>query len=97
VEVRVEETDFIEVVVPVAARGINSFQKLQLSDLKSGVEVFLSKISSIFDNIPSAIGEFDLKEFTVTAEINAQGSLSILGTGIQTSGKGGITFKFVKP
>lgn len=38
-----------------------------------------------------------LEEVTLSAEVNAKGELSILGTGGEMGGSGGITLKFVKP
>ena len=40
--------------------------------------------------------QFKLTEFTISAEISAKGSLSLLGTGGEMGGKGGLTFKFTR-
>jgi hypothetical protein len=65
--------------------------------LRDRVASFLRGISQSVLSAPAVIGEFNLTEVTITAEVTASGTVNLLGTGIETGGSGGITFTFTRP
>ena len=72
----------------------NALKSVQVDALANNVNVFITQIQSILDKTPTEVGQFKFTEFTVSAEISAKGALIIMGSGIETEGKGGLTFKF---
>lgn len=72
-------------------------KEIKVDILGKNVNLFIAQIGSIIDNTPEKIDKFKLTQISVTAEISAKGSLVLLGTGVETEGKGGITFVFTKP
>ena len=69
---------------------------LKVDVLAENVNLFMSQIESILEKTPEDVGEgkFRFTEFTVSAEISAKGALVLMGTGVEATGKGGLTFKF---
>jgi hypothetical protein len=84
---------------------------LNVSELKSQMQDLLEVVNHLFDPAePTAAmspsssspqapsqGVLRLDEVTLTVEVNAKGQLSILGTGGELGGSGGISLKFVRP
>jgi len=67
---------------------------LSVKELRDNLDKFLSSLSSSFSALPDSLAGFNLDSFSVTAEITAKGHVSLLGTGGELAGKGGITFTF---
>ena len=76
--------------------GVNANQ------LKTQLQELVSTVNALFDTsqpdpiVESAHG-LQLEEITLSVQVNAKGELSILGTGGEIGGSGGITLKFVRP
>lgn len=77
------------------ARGKSS-KEIQVDVLGENVNLFIAQIGSILEKTPDHIEKFRLTQIAVSAEISAKGSLILLGTGVETEGKGGITFVFTR-
>ena len=75
------------------SRG-SSLRELPIEVLAENINIFLFEIETILQKAPQDLGKFQFTEVTVSAEISAQGKLVLLGTGLETSAKGGLTFKF---
>jgi len=75
-------------------RGPVAFEQLKVDVLAESVNLFLTQIEGMLEKTPDQVGKFRFTEFTVTAEVSAEGSLMLLGTGGKVAGKGGLTFKF---
>ena len=69
-------------------------KEIPVETLSENVNIFLAKIESILKKAPEEAGNFKLVELAVTAEVSAKGGLALMGTGIEASAKGGLTFKF---
>lgn len=70
--------------------------------LKSQLQDLVATVNELFDvNQPNPITEpapgLQLEEITLSVQVNAKGELSILGTGGEIGGSGGITLKFARP
>lgn len=77
-------------------RKKSGIRELSAEELGSGVRLFLGQMNEVLRESPSNIGKFKFKEFVVSAEIGASGKLTLLGTGVEGSAKGSLTFKFEK-
>lgn len=54
----------------------------------------IANLRQAFAGLRDAGGDLPLKSVEVSFEISASGSINILGTGVETSGTGGITLTF---
>lgn len=79
----------------IDARGMHN-QELQVDVLGENINLFITQIGAILDKTPDHIEKFRLTQIAVTAEISAKGSLILLGTGVETEGKGGLSFVFTR-
>ena len=61
-------------------------------DLATQVKDFLDAMSDVIMKAPPEVGGFKLDSLTISVEISAKGTLSLLGTGGEVGGKGGLTF-----
>ena len=61
-------------------------------ELKKRVATFLGEMKSIVQELPGKLGEFKLDEISISVEISASGKVSLLGSGAELQGKGGLTF-----
>lgn len=68
---------------------------LEVSALKHQMRTLLNVVSDIFDQA-DAHSSMALSEVELTVEINAEGQVSLIGTGSKTSNKGAITLKFTR-
>jgi len=57
-----------------------------LREIANGLEVALRDLR--------AVGDFELTELTLQAQVNGEGGVSLLGTGGKLGASGGITLKF---
>jgi hypothetical protein len=60
--------------------------------LQKRLEALLGKVRKLIENTPAYLGQFGLDSITLTVEISAKGQVSLLGTGGEVGGKGGISF-----
>lgn len=60
------------------------------------VEDFMSSMRDVISGLATTAGEYHLDQVQVTVEVSAKGQLSLLGTGGELAGKGGLTFTFKK-
>lgn len=61
--------------------------------LRDNLDGFLRGIQSVVGAIPEHVGAFRLTEITLSAEISASGKVSLMGSGAEMTGTGGIAFK----
>lgn len=88
-----DETILVSVADATPSRG-NRVKPLDVGIVAKNVNLFLTQIESILEETPEDVGKFKFTEFTISAEISAKGALVIMGTGVETTGSGGLTFKF---
>jgi hypothetical protein len=68
--------------------------RLRAEVLADNVSQLLTVLGGVFARAPATVGPMQMDSITLTAEIGAEGSLALLGTGGKLSGKGGLTFTF---
>jgi hypothetical protein len=61
-------------------------------ELERRLRQFLEAMKEVVQKVPEHYGEYKLETVSFTAEISAKGAVSLLGSGGELSGKGGITF-----
>jgi hypothetical protein len=89
-----ENPEIVVITADAVVTRAGGSRKIPVQALAEGVESFLQHIAGVVERAPSAVGAFELTELTLSAEVTAQGKLVLLGTGVETGAKGGITFKF---
>lgn len=57
---------------------------------------FMTTVGDVIGGLAARAGEYELAQVEVNVEISAKGQLSLLGTGGELAGKGGLTFTFKK-
>jgi len=70
--------------------------EIAVAELKERVATFVESLGEIVGATPAEVGTYRLNEVTVSAEVSAKGTVSILGTGGELGGSGGMTFKFIR-
>jgi hypothetical protein len=65
---------------------------LKTSVLRSNLKAFLGTISDLVAGVPESVAPFDLDEIELTVEINAEGSVQLVG-GLKVGASGGITLR----
>ncbi|HYK83943.1 MAG TPA: hypothetical protein VEV19_01165 [Ktedonobacteraceae bacterium] len=58
------------------------------------MNLFIQNMGKVLDNTPEKLGNFHFDEFEIHAEISADGTLAILGSGVHAGGSGGLRFVF---
>jgi hypothetical protein len=75
-------------------RGLGRPVKINIDALSNNVKEFVGQIGEVLKSIPDSCEGFELAEFEFNAEVSAKGTLSLLGTGGEVAGKGGLKFVF---
>lgn len=78
----------------VATRGGGRLKQQNVDELSVNINVFLEQMGSVLEKTPEKIGKFHFDEFEVHAEVTSQGTLAVLGTGLQAGVAGGLRFVF---
>ncbi|MEU5632772.1 hypothetical protein ACH47C_13975 [Streptomyces rishiriensis] len=73
-----------------------SRQEIPVSDLRQRVGNFVGALGDVLSATPVSLKGYQLREVTVSAEVTAKGTLSILGSGGEVGGTGGLTFTFTR-
>lgn len=68
--------------------------EVDVDKLSSNMKLFLEQIGNMLEQTPERVGQFRFEEFEISAEVTAQGTLAILGTGLQAGATGGLRFVF---
>jgi hypothetical protein len=66
-------------------------------ELRDRLGRFLNGMQHVLSGLPEQFGELRLDSVSISAEISAKGSVSLLGVGTEIAGKGGITFTLQRP
>ena len=65
--------------------------EVDAADLKKRIVSLLGSMQSLIDDAPEEAGKFSVESLTFSVEITAKGSVSLLGTGGEIGGRGGVT------
>jgi hypothetical protein len=77
----------------VLDRIAGRYQRTRLSaeQLRDNLGGFLDSLEPVVQRIPAVLGGFGVDTVALSAEINAKGTVSLVGTGGEVGAKGGIT------
>jgi hypothetical protein len=67
-----------------------------VEELKQSISHFLLSMKSVVEGVPATLGKFELDTVSIAVEVSAKGQVSLLGTGGEFAGKGGLTFKLTR-
>ena len=74
-------------------RGSN-LQQMKVDELAVNVDVFIQQVGKVLESTPDVLGSFHFDEFEIHAEISADGTIAILGSGVHAGASGGLRFVF---
>ena len=67
---------------------------IDVDKLADEVSAFIGGMGKTIERLSAPVGDYHLDTVSLTAEVSAKGTLSLLGTGGESTGKGGVTFTF---
>lgn len=85
--------DARKTITEAATRGV----KVSIEKLETELSHFLQLIGKVFNQAQKQVNQqtgFKLDEVELCVEITGEGEVKLLGTGIKTGTKGGLTLKF---
>jgi hypothetical protein len=71
--------------------------KVTLNAFSESMNLFLTQMEAVLENIPNTSSMFQFVELEITADINARGQLILKGTAGESSPASGIKFIFRRP
>src|SRR5947209_15720681 len=67
---------------------------LKVEELAVNINLFIEQMGTALEKTPDKLGKFHFDEFEVHADITAQGTIAVLGSGVQAGATGGLRFVF---
>ena len=91
-----DSNEILVVTSDLAAIGTRGSgpQPLKVGELAVNVNLFVQQMGKVLESTPATLGKFDFAEFEIHAEITADGTLAILGSGVHAGVSGGLRFVF---
>jgi hypothetical protein len=71
--------------------------KVTVNAFSESLNLFLSQMDAVLENIPGTASLFQLVELEIMAEINARGQIILKGTAAESGSASGIKFIFRRP
>jgi hypothetical protein len=71
-------------------------QAVPVHRLQSNVGAFVAAMGQAIESVPHLLAGYSMESIEISAEVSATGSVSLLGTGGEVSGTGGITFTLTR-
>lgn len=69
-------------------------QQMKVQELAVNVHAFIQQVGKILESAPDTLGAFHFDEFEIHAEISADGTVALLGSGVHAGASGGLRFVF---
>jgi hypothetical protein len=60
--------------------------------LAARLKEFLDTMNNVMKDVPENLGTYKVDAMTLSVEVSAKGTVSLVGTGVELAGKGGLTF-----
>jgi hypothetical protein len=70
----------------------SAIKAVSVSALKENMDRFFNQLREILDTGKDKIGEFEIDEVEVSAQITAGGEVCLLGSGVKVETEGGLKF-----
>ncbi|WIN00464.1 hypothetical protein ACTOB_004173 [Actinoplanes oblitus] len=71
-----------------------ALRQISVETVQRNLASTIAGLRQAFAGLRDAAGDLPLKSVEVSFEVSATGTITILGTGVETSGTGGITLTF---
>lgn len=78
----------------VTRGGFGGAQPLETEKLAININLFVQQMGKVLESTPETLGKFHFDEFEIHAEINADGTITVLGSGVHAGVGGGLRFVF---
>lgn len=69
-------------------------RQLKVQELSMNINLFVEQVGMLLEKTPEKLGNFHFDEFEIHADITAQGTIAVLGSGVQAGATGGLRFVF---
>ena len=69
-------------------------QLLKVEELSTNITIFVQQVGKVLESTPETVGKFHFAEFEIHAEISADGTIAVLGSGVHAGVAGGLRFVF---
>ncbi len=89
-----EDTLLVVTGEAAATRGPGGAQPLQVEKLAVNVNLFVQQMGKVLESTPEKLGRFHFDEFEIHAEVSADGTIAVLGSGVHAGVGGGLRFVF---
>lgn len=91
-----DEEEILVITSDPAALGTRGGgpQPLKIEELVVNVNVFIQQMGKVLESAPEKVGKFRFDEFEIHAEITADGTLALLGSGVHAGASAGLHFTF---
>src|SRR5438270_12595863 len=88
--------EIVVITTDLAAMGTRGGgpQSLKVEELAVNVNLFVQHMGKVLESTPETVGNFHFDEFELHAEISADGTIALLGSGIHAGATGGLRFVF---
>ena len=73
--------------------AIKHFSEVQIENLRANLDSFLKSLDKLISDTRESIGDFEISELEVFAEVDAEGKIGLFGSGLQVGGKGGLLIR----
>ncbi len=67
---------------------------IDVDKLEAEMQNFFGVMGKVIGSLSQEVGSYKVDTITVSAEVSAQGKVSLLGTGGEVGGKGGLSLTF---
>lgn len=80
------------------SRADARFQReaVKVADLEGALRAFLASMGGVLSAVPFALGEFRIDQIELSLEVSAKGAVSLLGSGGEVGGTGGVTLTLTR-
>lgn len=73
--------------------AVKRFGEVQIENLRANLDGFLRSLDKLISGTKESVGDFDFSELEVYAEVDAEGKIGLLGSGLQVGAKGGLLIR----
>jgi hypothetical protein len=70
--------------------------RVPAEQLQANIEAFIRSMGRAIAGVPDTLSGYSIDSIEISAEVSISGKVSLLGTGGEVAGKGGITFKLTR-
>lgn len=70
--------------------------RVPAEQLQTNVETFIRSMGRAIAGVPDTLSGYSIDSIEISAEVSISGKVSLLGTGGEVAGKGGISFKLTR-